>query len=379
VLVALLLLVAAVASVDALIRIPVRKTKTVNQILREAGLPYTSTGLQVINSPNDNNPVVVNDYQNAQYYGSVSLGTPQQTFSVIFDTGSSNLWVPATTCSNCGSHPKYASGSSSSYKANDTTFTIQYGSGPVSGFWSYETVHWGGLPVTAQEFGQVTDVSGLGLAYTIGKFDGILGMGFQAISLDNIPTPFQNLIAQGKIVDQQFAFYLGNSDGPTGELILGGYDTNHFTGSLVWVPVTSETYWETQLDSFEINGQAVTGTLTAVVDTGTSILAGPSADVKAIAKLVGATPFPLNPAEYLISCNTSSLPDLVFTIAGQTFTLTGDDYVISDMGILCLFAMTGLDIPAPAGPLWILGDTFIRKFYTVFDYGNAKLGFALAK
>jgi len=373
-----LLLVAAFASVDAVIRMPLYKTKSVNQQLREAGMPYQSRG-SAGRVGGDNDPVIINDYENAQYYGPISLGTPQQTFNVIFDTGSSNLWVPATACTNCGTHPKYASTSSSSYQANNTAFTIQYGSGPVKGFWSYETVHWGGMPVTTQEFGQVTDVSGLGLAYSIGKFDGILGMGFQAISLANIPTPFQGLVSQGQIDDPVFAFYLGNSDGASSELILGGYDAKHFSGDITWVPVTSQTYWETQLTSITVNGQSASSTTKAVLDTGTSLLPGPTADVKTIAKLVGATPFPLNPAEYLISCNTSSLPDLVFTMGGTEFTLTGKDYVISDEGIICLFGMTGIDIPAPAGPLWILGDVFIRKYYTIFDYGQARLGFAVAQ
>jgi hypothetical protein len=51
-----------------------------------------------------------------------------------------------------------------------------------------------------QVFAEVTDVTGLGPAYGIGKFDGILGMAWPTISVDNVPTFFQNLVAE-KAVD----------------------------------------------------------------------------------------------------------------------------------------------------------------------------------
>lgn len=82
--------------------------------------------------------------------------------------------------------------------------------------------------------------------------------------------------------------------------------------------------------------------------------------------------------EYLIKCNlVDTAPDLDIVLGGKTYTLTAKDYIINS-GSLCLFGMVGLDIPAPAGPLWILGDPFMRKFYTIFDFGQKRLGFATA-
>jgi len=83
----------------------------------------------------------------AQYYGTVEIGTPAQEFKVILDTGSSNLWVPSSACKTlaCMLHKKYDHTKSSTYMANGTTFSITYGSGGVSGYWSNENVVLGGL------------------------------------------------------------------------------------------------------------------------------------------------------------------------------------------------------------------------------------------
>ena len=75
--------------------------------------------------------IPISNFMDAQYYGEVSLGTPAQKFKVIFDTGSSNLWIPSHSCwsAPCWTHSTYKSGSSSSYLANGTKFSITYGSG----------------------------------------------------------------------------------------------------------------------------------------------------------------------------------------------------------------------------------------------------------
>ena len=264
----------------------------------------------------DDGSIVINDYENSQYYGEIALGTREQKFNVIFDTGSADLWVASSQCdSSCGRHAKYDSSKSSTYVANGTSFDIMYGSGPVSGFQSIDTLDMGGLIVKSQEFAEVTNAEGLGAAYKLGKFDGILGMAFGVLSVNHVTTPFDNLVAQGLVDSAEFAFYLGNSATDKGELVLGGTDPAHYTGDITWVNLLSATYWEITMNGMSVAGTSYATNAKAIVDSGTSILTGPSESVAAIAKQIGAKE--IIEGEYMLACNYDTLPDFTFNIDGK--------------------------------------------------------------
>jgi len=328
--------------------------------------------------------IVINDYQDAQYFGEISVGTPAQKMNVVFDTGSSNLWVSNIKPSFISKHKYYQHDKSSTYVANGTKFAIQYGSGPVAGFYSHDNVQIGDCPVENYLFAEVNDVSGLGpfgISYAMGKFDGICGMGWDDISVDGVTTPLRSLVNSGSLDANVFAFYLG-SGGAAGELVLGGVDEAHYTGEFNYLPVIESApgkvgYWAMTMDDVQIDGKTVISTKKGIVDSGTSLLAVPKENMAAIAKLLGAKPllpFPPFNSEYTINCDAAA-PSIDVILGGQTYTLEKDDYVINSGG-QCLFGMTGLDVPAPAGPLMILGDVFMRAHYVKFDVDNKRLGFA---
>jgi hypothetical protein len=324
----------------------------------------------------------IKDYANAQYYGTISIGTPPQSFQVIFDTGSSNLWVPKVGCKHCGlpfigKKSKYDHQTSSTYMEDGADFEIMYGSGSVSGFFSKDSVTVADdIIIEGQRFGEIQDAGGLGVAYSLGKFDGILGLGFTSISIDGATTVFENALKQNKLDQPIFSFYLG--DNAPGELTFGGYDSSKFEGDLKYVHLDAATYWQITLDKVVAGDFEKTSSdkITAIVDSGTSLLTGPKADIAKIAAAVGATPNIVG--EYTIDCKKlDEIPDVVFTIGGVEYTIPGKKTVIQAQGT-CLFAFMGMDFPAP-GPQWILGDVFMREYYTVFNYNDKTIGFAKAK
>lgn len=335
------------------------------------------TGVQTGVTSHDNE--VIKNFQNAQYYGEIKVGTPGQTFRVIFDTGSSNLWVPDESCGSCGGRffmrkNKFDEVSSSSFKGSENIFAIHYGSGPVSGKFAEDTVSVQGITVPEQKLGVISNARGLGAAYSMGKFDGIFGLGFSSLSIGGVPTVLDNAIKKNLLDKPIFGFYLG--DFSDGELTLGGVDEARYTGDFHKVKLLSASYWEITLDSVDAGSNIVKGT-TAIIDSGTSLITGPSKEIRKLAKSVGAKK--LITGQYVIDCDkTDSMPDVSFTIDGKVYSLTGKDTVMKS-GNTCLFAFMSLDMKGDTTPKWILGDVFMRKYYTMFDLENQEVGFAELK
>ncbi|GCF00541.1 vacuolar protease A [Zygosaccharomyces mellis] len=325
----------------------------------------------------DAHSVPLTNYLNAQYYTEVSLGTPPQNFKVILDTGSSNLWIPSAECNSlaCFLHSKYDHDSSSSYKPNGTEFAIRYGSGSLEGYVSQDTLNLGDLSITRQDFAEATSEPGLQFAF--GKFDGILGLGYDSISVDGVVPPFYNAWKQGLLDEPKFAFYLGK-DGESedgGIATFGGVDNSKFEGDITWLPVRRKAYWEVKFDGIGLGDEyAELENHGAAIDTGTSLIALPSGIAEIINSEIGAKKGWTG--QYSIDCESrSSLPNMTFTFAGQPFELTPYDYTLEISG-QCISAIFPMDFPEPVGPLAIIGDSFLRKYYSVYDLENNAVGLA---
>lgn len=307
----------------------------------------------------------------AKHSSEITLGTPPQTFKVVLDTGSSNLWVPSTHCSSiaCFLHAKYDSTQSSTYKANGTEFKIQYGSGSLEGIISQDTMTIGDLTVKHQDFAESTKEPGL--AFAFGKFDGILGLGqslrffllltelkkltgYDTISVNHVVPPFYQMINQGLLDQQLFTFWLGNTNAGEGssggEAVFGGIDDTHYSGKIQYAPVRRKGYWEVELESVTFGDETLelenTG---AAIDTGTSLIALPTDIAEIINKEIGAKKS-WN-GQYTVDCaRIPELPPLTFTFAGKKYPITAEDYVRSPL-LSSQLVMTLRTDPASPGLL----------------------------
>jgi len=372
--------------------IPLKRYPTARQSIKSIGKSYERiqqryTGHKAVGTEE------LENYQDAQYFGPISLGTPAQNFTVIFDTGSSNLWVPSEKCAPtnlaCRVHNTYDSTKSTTYKENGTDFSIQYGTGAMTGFCSTDKLSISGIEIKDQTFAEAVEEPGL--TFVAGRFDGILGLGYPNIAVNRIVPPFQEMMAQGLVDQPIFTFYINrdmNDPEHGGEITFGGINPNHHTSNITYVPVTRQGYWQFTVDNIEVadggaaNDLICNGGCQVISDTGTSLITGPKEEIKVLNNLIGAIEVILG--EYFINCNRIPvLPPITFTIGGTPFTLEGKDYVLkvddpTTNTSSCISGFMALDIPPPAGPLWILGDVFIGRFFSAYDFGQNRVGMALS-
>lgn len=180
------------------------------------------------------------------YYGTGYIGAAKQAFTLDFDTGSSDLFVPGPNCGTsqgCTGTTKY----NQQGQAEGNTTSITYGSGSVSGANYFDTVTVAGLTAQHQNVISLTTATG----FSGSAAEGLMGMAFQSIANSKQPPFFFNLINQGKVNPTEFSFYLGRAQSNTqgkSQLTLGGRDESLYTGATTAVPVTSQTYWQVAID-----------------------------------------------------------------------------------------------------------------------------------
>jgi len=309
------------------------------------------------------------------WYGEISVGTPATTYTVDFDTGSSDLFLPGPDCSeSCSGHTVYDPSSSSTSSDVGQTFTLTYGDGSsVKGEQYTDTVGIAGLTAKSQTLGAASQYSS---SFSSDNFpaDGLMGMAFEAISDYNAPPVFSTLVSAGQTSEPVFAFKLSSSGA---SLTVGGTDSSLYSGDFTYAPVTQEGYWQVDLDSVNVGGSAAVSSLSSIIDTGTTLIVGDSDSVSQFySSIDGAqdASSSVGAGYYTVPCD--SIPSVSLTFAGQSFDVSADTFNLGPATDGSSDCVGGIASQDGDSEFWIVGDVFLQNVYTVFDMGNTQVGFA---
>lgn len=317
----------------------------------------------------------------------VTFGSNAQSVKVAIDTGSDELFVDPnckdtdfTTSQQrqCEAEGVYDPSTSTSAKNTGETSQIVYGSGAVDIAYYVDTV---GIPgasknLTSLQFGKATASQDLS--------EGILGLGFGKGTNLNYSNFVDALQTQGVTNTKAFSVALGTSDTAGGNIVFGGVDTKKFSGSLASLDIASPASGDIQRYAVSLSsisyvnssgtnkysGSALSG---VVLDTGSSLCELPTAVVAAMAADVGAEQDAAS-GLLVVDCSVmKSGSKLEFDFGGVTIGVPMSEFVLQD-GNACILGVMALQ--SGSGITALLGDTFLRNAYVVFDQTNMKIGMA---
>ncbi|KAH7925783.1 acid protease [Leucogyrophana mollusca] len=321
-----------------------------------------------------NGSELLTDESDQLWHGNISIGTPPSTFTVDFDTGSSDLFIAGPNCDSTCSGEKFFDPNMSSTARNlSRPFFESYGSGNVSGALYTDVVTVAGYTVTnqtlavANEFAQPSNSSEPPFP------NGLMGLAFPSLSTTNSTPVFFSMVAQKVVPEPVFSVKLAENGS---ELLLGGINTALYTGNITYTPVIDATtvgYWLVVVDGVSANGEQVLHSLSGVVDTGTSFIVGDVATVALFYDTLNGTQ--IGYGDYTLPCDR--FPTISIEVGGRPFELSADTINLGPItpgSDQCLCGIVGSEQQQYGQ--WILGDIFLQNTYTIFDVGNYQVGLA---
>ncbi|KAF2718542.1 acid protease [Polychaeton citri CBS 116435] len=323
------------------------------------------------------------------YYMEVKIGTPEQTIKLHLDTGSSDLWVNVADSSLCSSNNDvcadsgtYNANKSDTYNYINSDFKITYvdGSGS-SGDYVTDVVKFSNITLESQQFG---------IGYQSTSQEGILGIGYPVneVALSNGGKKYanvpQNMLDNGLISTNSYSLWLNDLEASTGSILFGGVNEAKYTGDLYTLPILKESgeYAEFFIALTAIGANGDNGTIAsdvaipALLDSGSSLMYLPDNITQ---KIYDATNSQYNSDQgaAFVDCNLAKAAgSLDFTFSGPTIRVDLSELVIeagtdSNGDKVCILGI------GPAGDsASVLGDTFIRSAYIVYDLTNNEISIA---
>ncbi|CAE7409410.1 Ctse [Symbiodinium microadriaticum] len=366
------------------------------------------------------------------YFGKMHVGSPQpQNFTVVFDTGSAHLVIPNSACQRdtCLKHNRYNESMSESAVPiehdgtvlpkggiSQHSVSITFGTGKVSGTFVKDKACLGGADSENPGCATVNMVVANDMSdqpFSLFHFDGILGLGLEALSLGPGFSFFGQMAAELPM-QSRFSVFLARSDQGQSSISFGGHDESKAASGFSWVPVAKPElgYWQVQVYQVRI-GDAVLdecadGGCRAILDTGTSLLGAPRQAIKTLHSLLSrnvlVAPQGIGNGEGFVTqemadqalardCREQEGALLTFDLGPEVpgIALDPEDYfrpkpfnmtvpeAPDAWKLTCRSLLLPLDLKEPLGPrTFILGEPVLRKYYTIYDWASRRVGFAKA-
>jgi hypothetical protein len=341
----------------------------------------------------------------SEYVGEIGIGTqsghPQETLRVVYDTGSTNLWMASTLCTKgpCASskRKRYDYKSSETYRSPmvERYLDISFGTANLKGPLGVDDFHIGPFTVKNQTFALIQEERGSTFASL--ALEGIVGLGFPALGSHYAHPFFESIIEQKVLKHNMFTFYMPPNS-HKGAVLWGGYESSVIEGDMMWFPVTDAFYWAIDLHEFLIGEKKMDATSSLgtaslaqrthtatwvepqarlIIDTGTTYYAADGQLYRDIISEIGQS-----------GCSLSGLPNLTYRLKDingnyQDIKISPEKYIINS-GFSCDVGFMQVGPSRSYGPAMMLGDLFMQEYVVVFDRGNgsdydARIGFGKMK
>lgn len=355
-----------------------------------------------------------------EIFGNIFVGTPPQEFAIAFDTGSGNLMLPSKQCQSlaCLSHRPYDAAQSATSKdilymeqarpltndatglaesmapkegtvpasGNRETVRISVGTGKAEGALMMDKVCMGPQENVCTRMAFVEMMSVSDDPFSLFPFDGILGLGMPGNSLSPQFNIMGQLASNKRLKTNRFAIWLAmpgevdEAGAPVdSEITIGAFQEERLQTNIVWLPLVDvkNGLWEAKLNDIAVGTTKGTAKLglcgesgcRAAFDSGTGVISGPTSEIAAVLGALGIRS----------DCsNYENLPLLGFMLGEHVMYIEQTEYVKkTEDG--CFHQLMAIDVPPPRGPIVLLGDPFLRRYYTIYDRDSLRVGVAFAK
>lgn len=343
-----------------------------------AGLGKRKNEVNVVPSyePTEPNSMAIDqDGTDLSYFSTVRFGSSGKKLRLLLDTAGANTWIMGSSCKSeaCILHDSFGEADSSTLSMTEKPWKLNYGAGGVSGLIANDKVSFAGIEIT-MDFGLASTVSD---EFRGNPFDGILGLGRPNTGELDVP-PLLDILRDQKVLKANtFGINLQrqSDNSNDGAIIFGDWNRSRVDGDLNWISTSPQSkLWEVPVDDAVIDSKpAGFPGKRAIIDTGSSFLLLPPDDAK---KLFDAFPgSQSNGDQYRLPCSSGTV--LEFKLGGEAYDMSPEDYLgpPSDGG-MCESNILARQTFHP--DQWILGASFLRNVYTVFDYDQNRVGKKLA-